>query len=257
MEVAARQQEYCLMVMQSRGSEEIEAFCANLLFNKRVDALVVIPSDTTNGDMKHFIPFIQKDIPVALIDRKDEKYPFVNISTDNHRAGYEITRHLLTAGRRRIVHITSNSSSPVFDALRAGYEEAMKTSGLPVKDHYVIPCGLTGQDGMDAIGTLWRRQEKPDAIFTAGDECAAGCITALRQKGISVPRQIAIAGFGNDPVSLTTDPPLTTVDYPASHIGRAAIGQLIDRLCDRAAVRTVATVVLRSGLIVRQSTVMG
>jgi len=222
-----------------------------------VDALVVIPPDSTTGNMQHFIPFIQKDIPIALIDRKDEKYPFVNISTDNHRAGYEITRHLLTTGRKRIAHITSNTSSPVFDALRAGYKEALNASGLSVKDHYLIPCGLTGQDGIDAIRTLWQQPEKPDAIFAAGDECAAGCITALREKGLSIPRQIAVAGFGNDPVSLATDPPLTTVDYPAPHIGRAAIGQLIDRLYDRAAVRTVATIVLRSGLIVRQSTVIG
>lgn len=88
MEAAARQQEFCLVVMQSQGSEETEASCANLLFNKRVDALVVIPSGSTTGSMQHFIPFIQKDIPIALVDRKDEKYPFVNIFTDNHRAGY-------------------------------------------------------------------------------------------------------------------------------------------------------------------------
>jgi len=256
MEETARQKDYCLLVMQSQGSKEIEASCANVLFNKRVDALIVASSEETAGDLQHFASFVQKDIPVILLDNGEERPPFVNLSIDNYKAGYEMTRHLVAGGCRQIVHITSNSSLPVFTGLCAGYKQAMTESGLSVKDHHIIPCGLTREDGINAIGSIWQQREKPDAIFAASDECAAGCISALKEKGIGIPREMAVAGFGNDPVSLATEPQLTTVHYPGYHIGRAAVNQLIDQLREKAAGRTVGTIFLRSELIVRKSTLI-
>ncbi|MBN9385791.1 MAG: LacI family DNA-binding transcriptional regulator [Chitinophagaceae bacterium] len=256
MEETARQQAYCLLVMQSLGSKEIEAICANLLFNKRVDALMVVPSEKTAGNMQHFDPFLKRDIPVILIDSGEEKHPFVNISTDNHKAGYDMTRHLLVRGCRQIVHITSSGSLPVYAGLCAGYRQAMTESGIPVKDHHIIPCALTREDGIHTIRTIWQQRKKPDAIFAASDECAAGCISALKEKGICIPGEIAVAGFGNDPVSLMTEPPLTTIDYPGHHIGKAAVHQMMDRLQEKTSSRTVAAIVLRSGLIIRKSTLI-
>ena len=255
IEKSARLMEYSLMVMQSQGCKETEGHCADILLGKRVDGLVLCSPDGQN-DICRLRPYVQKNIPVVLLENAESEQAFVNIVTDNRRAGYEMTRHLLTLGRKRIMHITSEGSFKGHTERCEGYRQALAEAGLPVKEGNIIRCGLSRQDGMRAAQALWQWKEKPDAIFAANDPCAVGCIQDLKKRGVRIPAEIAIAGFGNDPVSLASDPELTTVGYPGQQMGEAAVNQLMDRMQGSNSGKLVGTIVLRGNLLIRRSTVM-
>jgi len=251
IERTARHEDYSIVVMQSDHSHDQEADCAAWLFNKRIDGLLVVPA---KGDLHHLQPFVRKNIPVVLLDRFANEPGFINLCVDNRAAGYEMTRHLLAQGARRIVHLTSDTALPAYAQRCEGYKMALGEAQLQLKQPYIIRCGLSPEDGIAAAETIYRWKQKPDAIFAAGDHCAASCLAALQKKGLRIPTDIAIAGFDNDPVGLATDPPLTSMHYPGRQAGETAVHQLINHLHGGAAAKRIDTIVLRSDLVIRAST---
>jgi LacI family transcriptional regulator len=98
-------------------------------------------------------------------------------------------------------------------------------------------------------------QPLPDAVFVANDSCAVGCMIALRQMGIRIPEDIAFVGFNNDPVSTVVEPNLTTINYPGYEMGQVAARNLIDHLNGSSNIHSTNTIILRSELILRESSV--
>ena len=81
---------------------------------------------------------------------------------------------------------------------------------------------FTEQSGARAAGLLLAGP-RPDAIFAANDMMAIGCLQALREAGLRVPDDVALAGFDDIPISRFLDPPLTTVGVPIAELGRQAV----------------------------------
>jgi LacI family transcriptional regulator len=252
IENAARREEYSVIVMQSEGDRELEADCANLLFNKRIDGLLVV-STAIAGDLRHFRSFLQKDVPVVLLDRYGDDEGFIKLNIDNRTAGYEMTRHLLGQGRKKIVHITSDTPLPAYLQRYEGYKKALEEAGIAVNQQYIIKCGLRPADGIAVAEMIHGWKQKPDAIFAGSDHCAAACLSALQKKGIRVPKDMAIAGYGNDPVGMATHPTLTTIRYPGRQAGESAVHHLVERLNCASASKLLDTIVLKSELVIRES----
>ena len=93
----------------------------------------------------------------------------------------------------------------------------------------------------------------PDAVFAANDNCAVGCMLALKQAGIRIPEQIAFVGFNNDPVSKVIEPNLTTINYPGYEMGEVAARNLINHLNGVSELHSTNTIILRSEFIERGS----
>ena len=256
MEQAARREEFHLILVQSLGDNEIEAEAVRRLFDKGVDGLIVAPPPhTTQDQLEHFEPFIQKNVPVVLLDHPGNERDYMNIVVDHYRAGIEMTRHLLSLGRRRILHITSCSPGPAFAAVCEGFQQALAGAGLPLREKNILQTDLTWEAGLRTAEWIGRWEELPDAIFAANDACAAGCMTGLLQQGISVPDRIAVTGYGNDPISTATTPALTTIRYPGEQMGELALVQLIHRLQQGTThSNPVVSILLRGLLLVRDST---
>jgi LacI family transcriptional regulator len=255
METAARREEYCMMVMQAHGSAETEAFCTNFLFNKRVDGLMVVSSGA-GGEPLIYRPFIQKNLPVILLGHAERAPGSVNVLVDDRRAGYEMTQHLLAQGRRRIVHITSDGPGKVYSDRFEGYKRALADAGIPVAPQYIMKCGLTSADGIAAAAAICQLQPLPDAIFAASDRCAAGCLMLLNSRGVRVPAQIAVGGFDDDPVASVVQPGLTTMSYPGRLLGETAVNQMMRYDGPNTLNNSVETILLRSRIVIRGSTVI-
>lgn len=79
---------------------------------------------------------------------------------------------------------------------------------------------------MDIIERISKMSEPPSALVITSDEVAAGALLQCQQKGISVPEQLAIIGFNNQPISYLMN--LTTIDIPLSEMGRSLFRQACD-----------------------------
>jgi LacI family transcriptional regulator len=94
----------------------------------------------------------------------------------------------------------------------------------------------------------------PDAFFTASDRLAVGCLTALRQRNLTIPDDVSLIGFTNLNVAELLSPSLSTVVQPAQEIGQVAAERLIDLIERKHRAQPVATVRIPTELIVRDST---
>jgi LacI family transcriptional regulator len=138
------------------------------------------------------------------------------------------------------------------DRLR-GYKDALAENNIEFKEDLLLIGNLSLEAGIDAAAKILNMEPRPDAVLVANDNCAVGCMLALKQSGIRIPDDIAFVGFNNDPVSKVIEPNLTTINYPGYEMGEVAARNLIDHLNGVHPIYSTNTIVLRSELIIRPS----
>ena len=252
MERVANKSGYNLIISQSMESIEKEIANVKTMYNSRVDGLMVsLAYDTPN--IEHFEMLLGKGIPLIFFDRIFEHPNCTSIIIDNYKASYEVTTHLIKQGCKRIAHITASQKRNVYADRMRGYKHALADYSIPFDDTLIFINNLSDQAGIDVSRGILEMKTLPDGIFSANDVCAVSCIRELKQAGIKIPEQIAIAGFNNDPLSKVVKPNLTTVEYPGEEMGEMAASTLIRRL-DRQEGANLNSIVLRHELIIREST---
>jgi len=252
IENVANSEGYNLIISQSSESEQKEKMSAKTMFNNRVDGLLVSLSYDTN-DISHFDQFFKKKIPVIFFDRAEENKNFTNIVIDNKKAAFEATSHLISQGCRRIVHITAKPKRNVYVDRLDGYKKALKENNIDFKEEFVIIGNLSLEAGTEAAQRILKMNPRPDGVFAANDNCAVGCMLSLKEANIRIPADIAFAGFNNDPVSQVIEPNLTTINYPGYEMGEVAARNLINHLNGTYLIHSTNTIVLRSELVIRAS----
>lgn len=252
IESVANTKGYNLIISQSSESAEKEIASAKTMFNNRVDGLLVSLAYNTE-DLSHFDIFLKKNIPVIFFDRVMEDENYTNIIIENKKAAYEATTHLIEQGCKKIVHITASSKQNVYKNRLDGYKQALADHGLKFDKKNVIAGNLSLEAGEAAAELILQMKPLPDAVFVANDNCAVGCMIALKNAGILIPEDIAFVGFNNDAVSKVIEPNLTTINYPGYEMGEFAARNLINHLNGTSNIQTTNTIILRAEFIIRQS----
>ncbi len=252
IESAASRFGYNLIITNSLESTKKEAEGVNTLYNSRVDGLIVsLAYDTDN--IKHFDIVFKKDIPVIFFDRVIENKGCAKVIIDNFKAGYEIVNHLISQGCRKIMHVGGNLLRNVYKDRLLGYRKALEENGIAYDESLVIINDLSDKSGVEIAKKILRMKEPPDAVFTANDTTAVSIILHLKKAGLSIPKDIAVAGFNNEPISRVIEPNLTTVHYPAFEVGEIAATTLINML-DSNRNAYLSSIILKHELIIREST---
>ena len=253
MEKVANEAGYTLLISQSLETARKEISNAHSLFNSRVDGLLVsLANDTENID--HFEPYFRKGIPLIFFDRVFQDERCTSIVIDNFKAGYESTAHLISQGCRRIVHLTTTLNRNIYRDRFRGYQMALMENGLALEEKNLIITNLTKEeDRQQAASQVLAMDPLPDAIFIANDTGAATCIRAIRDAGLRVPEDIAVVGFNDEPIARFIEPNLTTIHNPGYEMGEIAANNLINHLNGMQTIASTNTIILRSDLVVRQS----
>lgn len=254
MEDAASRSGYNLIISHSLERAEKEVVNAAIMFNKRVDGLLVsLAYDTENID--HLQPFFDKGIPLVFFDRVHPHTDTTCISINNYQAAYEITKHLLDEGFRRIMHLGGNLLRNVYSERLRGYKQALKDYRLHAEERLLRISSLNEEAGTEAAEHILKMKPalRPDAVFAANDTAAVHCMIRLKAAGIRIPDDIGFAGFNNDPISQIVEPNLSTVNYSGYSVGHAAVTALINHLKGLSSLKTTNSIILRSDLIIRDS----
>jgi LacI family transcriptional regulator len=252
IEDVANKHGYNLIISQSSEQYSKEEANARTMFNNRVDGILAsLALDTKN--LNHFEPFFKKDIPVIFFDRVMQHPNSSSIVINNTEAAYNATRHLIEQGCRNIIHITAPIKQNVYIDRLKGYKRALEEENIFFKKDNIIISNLGFYDGMEAAKKILRLRSLPDGVFAANDNCAVGCMIALKRAGIKIPDDIAFIGFNNDPVSEAVEPNLTTINYSGYDVGKAAAQQLISHLKGVSSISSTNTIILKSELIIRAS----
>jgi len=252
MEKVANEASYNLIIAQSLESVKKEMANVKTMFNSRVDGLLVSLSyDTENLD--HFEPLIKKGIPILFFDRVLTHKKCTSIVIDNLKAGYEATNHLIEQGCKRIMHITGNLQRNVYQDRLKGYRLALAENNIAYCEELVRITDFSYQSVSEMIQYLKMLNPIPDGIFITNDFYAAYCIVALKQAGFSVPEDIAVVGFNDDPIAMVVEPHLSTIRYHGQEMGEVAAKSLISHLNEQLSIKDTNAIILHYELIVRKS----
>lgn len=253
METVIRSKGYNLVVSQSLDSNDIQRENLETHFRNRVDGLLLNLSPETKH-LDDINMFINKKIPVVLFDRvlKESYDIFTSVAIDNWKAGYDITKHLISQGCKRIVYLGENSNCMVFGERCRGYRDALIESGLEADPELVITGYLNTETGARVMKKILNMKKRPDGVFAGNDISAVSLMIELKKVGIEIPREIAIAGINNIYLSGIVQPTLTTANYPAIEMGRTAAAILMDMLGSDHQ-EAPQSIILDHELIVRES----
>ena len=253
IEKVTAETKYDILIAHSAESGAKEVASANNLFHKRVDGLIAsLAFDTP--DLAHFDQFINKKIPIIFFDRVEENLQGTKVIIDNFKAGYQVTKHLIEQGCKRIAHITGPLKRNVFDQRFKGYLAALKEHNIKYDDKLLKVTTLDISGRIAAAQQLIQLKKRPDGLFTTNDFSAAICIQIFKKAGLRVPEDIAVAGFNNDAVSTIVEPNLTTINYSGFNMGETAARMLMGHLNGTIDINNTSTVILNAELIVREST---
>jgi LacI family transcriptional regulator len=213
----------------------------------RVDGLIVMWPDLDEAGT----PSLPTGFPVVLLNAPLGSHGFDVITVANYDGAYAMVDHLLDLGHRRIAIIKGiEGNADAAERLR-GYRGALASAGLAAAT-IEVAGQFTETSGFRAVNELLRREIRPSAIFAANDAMAIGALSALRQAGLRVPEDMALAGFDDIPMAQYLDPPLSSVHVDISALGEHATLRLLaamgskDRHQPRAEILPTTLVLRRS-----------
>lgn len=243
---------YDLIIAHSSESFTKEIANAKNLFDKRVDGLIASLSfDTKNLD--HFKPFKEKNVPVIFFDRVEQEGKNTVVVIDNYKCGYQATEHLIQQGCKKIVHITSSLKRNVYSERFKGYKEALADYEIPYDEDLLIIHDLSESAAIESAMQMLKMDPFPDGAFITNDFVAAVVMRTLKENNIKIPQDIAIVGFNNDAVCTLVEPALSTINYPGIDVGEVAARNLINHLGGIGNMQNTNTIIIRSNLIIRKS----
>src|SRR5689334_12771035 len=186
----------------------------------RVDGVVAMSPDL-DADALLNLP---STIPVVLLCSVPQGDEIDSLTIQNCRGAREMVAHLIERGHRRIAIIKGAARN--YDAAERlrGYRLALKEAGVERDSALEIDGDFTEAAGYSAALKLHQR---PTAIFAANDSMAIGALSALKESGVAVPEEMAVAGFDDIPLARYMDPPLSSVHVPICELGARAVDLLL------------------------------
>ena len=196
-------------------------------------------------------------LPVIFLNDRHETN---SVYVDDEWAAGELTRHLVEKGYRRIgfIHRHIEGGAPVKKMhhsaadREAGYRKAMRKAKLPVSCHTVTTKGVVGLD-VELSSSDWECISRHDAVIAYDDDLANLIGRAACDRGIRIPKALAIAGFNGDYASLSSWKRLTTMRIPAYEMGMRA-AEMAFELFKKGPESTIPSVAYRPALIEGQTT---
>jgi len=223
---ALRDTEFEMVVRPvDRGSSTMLTDIRDFISRQRPFGVILLPPISENdqlADLSRELGCRYVRMGSAQIDTPEHM-----VASNDRQAVMEATRYLIAQGHRRIGLISGPHGFRSARERRQGFEEALSEAGIKLPRSLIADGNYTFESGIAATQSLLDVSPRPTAIFASNDDMAAGVLFAARQRGLSVPEQLSIVGFDDQPLAARLWPPLTTVHWPMKAMGRSAALKLI------------------------------
>ena len=176
-----------------------------------------------------------RDLAVPVLELWDLRTTPIDLSVgfSHFDNGWEMARCFAQAGRRRIGYVGALAERATMGHIRRqGFEKGLAEAGLNVVASEVLTDRPGFYSGFYATELLLAREGRLDAIYYQDDEMAIGGLAWLTARGISVPDDIGIAGWGGMEAASILPRRLTTTAVPTTRLGKIAAEALVSRLRD-------------------------
>lgn len=251
IEEVANKNNYHVMFCQSNESYSREIDSLQALLSSRVDGVIISVAKETK-DYEHLKNAIEDGIPMVFFDRRYEDIKSDYVVVDDFDGAYQATKHLINQGCIRIAHLASSQHLLIGRNRLNGYRQALKDFNIPVDPELILKCD-THESALECTQRLIDLENPPDGLFAVNDLTALGAIKIFKKNGLRIPEDVAVVGFTNGQMGTISDPPLTSVDQNGFEMGKIAIQMLLDRLSDDNIEFSFQSKVLKTNLVIRES----
>ena len=203
-----------------------------------------------DGDKATLKKVIARGIPYLVLNNYFSED--INcLCIDNEKAAIEAVSYLLKLGHRKIATIAGDLHTQAGKSRLKGYKEALSKHKIQLKDDYITIGGFLRTPARSAAEKLLHLHQRPTAIFAASDVMALETIDLAKKEGLSIPDDLSIVGFDDNPVAMYSPIGLTTVRQPIVEMGQLGL-ETLDQITQGKALLPVKTV-LPAKLVLRQS----
>lgn len=248
IDVAARARGLHLMVSSLHGDADEVALSIRTM-RGRVDGLLVMSPHVDAALLSENLP---EDLPIVLMSTAGGGAQYASVSFDNYSGAYAMVAHLVGQGYRRIAFLAGPAGNFEAQERLRGYHAALAALA-PHAVPQVLEGDFSEESGQRAGRELALAADRPDALFAANDMMAIGALLELRQRGLELPRDIALAGFDDIRIARYVSPALTTVRVPIADLGVKALERLHAQIGQPGGAPATAQI-LTAELVVRAST---
>lgn len=243
---------YSVLICQTFESLEKEEQLVKSLMHGKVDGLIAsVSTETINAT--HFEQWTKKHLPLVFFDRVIDSMQVSKVVIDDYYGGCLAMEHLIEMGARKIAHFAGPRHINVYRNRTRAYKDILSKYNIPFDESMVFENTITRETGCKAMTQIANWKKLPDALFSSGDYSALGAILCAKNHHISVPQDLIVTGFANEPWNSFFDPPLTSIDQHAFDIGRQAAKLLIEQIEIQNVEFLPRTIVLNPELIIRKS----
>lgn len=219
---------YDLIVAHTHNDPDREAACIRRMLSRRVDGLFLYPVYRMDPAAAIYDELRRGTTPVVVLGHPAPFCQgFTCVENDDIEASQILTRHLLDLGHRRIAFFTGPQHTPWGQERFEGYRQALREAGVEVDDHLVFHAGRGVEDGVKAAEQFLRERPDATAIQAVNDLVAVGAGNVLLERGVRIPEEVSLVGYGDILTSEYFRVPLTTVRQAKFRLGHAAMDSMV------------------------------
>ena len=215
-----RELNYQMLISNSNQDLEREIENIYTLVNQKVAGIILLAAQVTD---RHIEAFRKIDIPVMLVGQQhQEVYSFIH---DDYGAAYDIGRYILAKGHKKISYLgVTEYDIAVGTKRKQGFKRAVEeAAGCEVK---YSETSFKIEDAIEKASEIIE-EFRPSVLVCATDNIALGALKAAYMKGLRVPEDLSITGFGGYQVTGMIHPALTTVKFYYKEVGQIAARNIV------------------------------
>jgi LacI family transcriptional regulator len=245
----AHQNKYGFLLCSSEEDAEREKEVLEVLIAKRISGILLVPCSLKNRGL--LLQIQQSGIPIVQLNRKIEGIDTDIVISNNYKAAYTATEHLIKRGRKRIALFGYDPNSLALTDKREGYAQALQD--YDIEEDITILLDQSDEANITGSFQAFLASGRSfDGLICTSQTKTSIALTMLKERTVAIPEQVAVVGFDDTPWASLLWKPLTVISESTFKMGEAAILLLLDRL-EKRETGPARTIVLEDQFIVRET----
>ncbi|SHI16245.1 LacI family DNA-binding transcriptional regulator [Ferrimonas marina] len=208
-----------VIIAAGRSDEALEKDGVEFLLDRGCDALVLDVEAVTD---EYLVQLAKGRTPIVLINRYIDAIQDRCIYLDNEQGGYLATSHVVSLGHRDVAYVSGPLYKLDVRQRIAGHKRALAEAGIDYDERYFVEGDFAEDGGAAAMEALLERGVPLSAVVCANDRMASGAIAVCLERGLSVPGDISVMGYDNNPLPRYISPTMSTISNPIHEMGKMA-----------------------------------
>lgn len=229
IEAEARRSGYSVISANSHESFEDESMAVDNFLGLHVEGIIACLAQNTK-DYRHFEEIAEMGVPLVFFGRTCLTDRFSSVTANGDEAAYQATQHLIETGSRRIAFIGGPNHIDMVCRRKHGYLEALRDNKIAIDRNLVVCDKIDYQVALQNTMELLESEHRPDAILAFNDIITFAAFTAIKNCGLTIPKDVALIGFTDDVHADYVTPRMSAIEDQSHEMGVKACQLLLKNI---------------------------